>query len=152
MGMQHPKHGLSLMGYGQRGYGLIEVLVATGLLGMIVGGFVTAMITGFRVSDAHHERVTGEALARVQLEYIRNSEYFVPPSLPYLIPPGSDPGAYPAPPPSITLPTGYAVTAEIIQYCDDSVCYPTDELQLVTVRVFRNGKPVATISDLRTKR
>lgn len=150
--MLHPKHSLSLMRESQRGYGVIEVLVATGVLGIVVAGFMTALGTGFRVTNTHDERVTGEALARIQLEYIRNSDYFIPPSVPYLIPGSPDPGAYLVPPPSITPPPGYTVMAEIIQYCDDLGCYPTDELQQVNVKVFRDGKPVKTISDLKTRR
>ena len=136
----------------QRGFTLLETLVAMGILGFVGVAFMTALFTGFTTTDMNDKLVTAENLVRAQLEYSRGQDYFVPPTVPYLIPPGNDPSAYTVPPPSVTLPFGYDVTVEVAQYCDDSGCYLVDEMQQITARAFHDGKLVSRVSDLKTNR
>ena len=119
---------------GQRGFGLLEVLVGVGLLGFILGAFLTTLGTGFRATTTQDQQVTAGALARSQLESIRSADYFAPPSVPYLIPPGN------------------SVVVEIAQYCDDVQCYPVDEIQQVSAAVWHDGKSVRQISVLKARR
>lgn len=137
---------------GQRGFGLLEVLVGVGLLGFILGAFLTTLGTGFRATTTQDQQVTAGALARSQLESIRSADYFAPPSVPYLIPPGNDPGVYAVPAPNFTPPPQYSVVVEIAQYCDDVQCYPVDEIQQVSAAVSHDGKPVRQISVLKARR
>ena len=86
----------------QRGFGRLEVLEGVGLLAFSRGAFLTTLDTGFRATATHDQLVTGENLVRTHLETMRGADCFVPLSVPYLIPPGNDPGAYALPPPNVT--------------------------------------------------
>ena len=110
------------------------------------------MNTGFKSADLSDAKVTAQNLVRLELEYIRSQGYFEPPTSPYLIPPGGDPGAYAVPPPGITLPAGFDITVEITQYCDGATCYPIGEIQKVRTIVSREGRPLASVADLKTSR
>ena len=136
----------------QRGISLLENLIAVALVAIIVSAYLTLLNTGFKSADLSDAKVTAQNLVRVELEHIRSQGYFEPPTSTYLIPPGSDPGAYAVPPPGVTLPTGFDMTVEITQYCDASTCYPIAEIQQVTASVSREGRPLAGVADLKTSR
>lgn len=59
----------------QRGFTLVEVIIALALLGVIaiayLGGLATAS-SAILISD---ERTTAESLARSQMEYVKNQDY-----------------------------------------------------------------------------
>ena len=136
----------------QRGISLLENLIAVALVALIVSAYLTLLNTGFKSADLGDAKVTAQNLVRVELEHIRSQGYFEPPTSPYLIPPGSDPGAYAVPPPGVTLLAGYEMTLEIKQYCDATTCYPLAEIQQVTASVSREGRPLASVADLKTSR
>ena len=136
----------------QRGISLLENLIAVALVALIVSAYLTLLNTGFKTADQSDANVTAQNLVRVELEHIRSQDYFEPPTSPYLIPPGSDPGAYAVPPPGVTLPSGFEMTVEITQYCDATTCYPLAEIQQVTTSVSREGRPLASVADLKTSR
>ncbi len=136
----------------QRGFTLIESLVAMGILGFIGVAFMSALYTNFNATDITDKSVIAENLSRAQLEYISNQDYFVPPSVPYLIPPGNDTGAYSVPPPGVTPPSEYTLTLEITQYCDGSGCYPINQIQKITAKILRQGEFVRKLSNLKTNR
>jgi prepilin-type N-terminal cleavage/methylation domain-containing protein len=59
----------------QRGFTLIEVLIALGLLGVVGIAFLGTLATssnGIMVSD---ERATAESLARSEMEYVKSQDY-----------------------------------------------------------------------------
>ena len=60
---------------GERGFSLIEVLVALALLGIIAAGFLMAINTAAKAVFVADERTTAESLARSQLEYVKTQEY-----------------------------------------------------------------------------
>ena len=136
----------------QRGISLLENLIAVALVAFLVGAYLTLLDTGFKSADLVDARVAAQNLVRVQMEYIRSQSYFEPPSSTYLIPPGTDPGAYAVPPPGVTPPSDFDVTVEITQYCDDATCYPIEEMQQVRTSVSREWKPLASVADLKTNR
>ncbi|MCI0888549.1 MAG: type II secretion system protein [Chloroflexi bacterium] len=136
----------------QRGISLLENLIAVALVALIVSAYLTLLNTGFKSADLGDAKVTAQNLVRVELEHIRAQGYFEPPTSPYLIPPGDDPGAYAVPPPGVTLLPGFEMTLEIKQYCDATTCYPIAEIQQVTAIVSREGRPLASVADLKTSR
>ena len=131
---------------------MIETLVGVAILGVVGSVFVSAVGTGLGAVDRMDAQVTAQNLVRTQLESIRSEAWFLPPSVPYSIPPGNDPDAYQVPAPGVTLPTGYTMTVEIAPFCDDSGCRPIEEIQQITAKVFRDGRFVSKISDLKVLR
>ena len=126
-----------------RGFSMLETIIAVAILGAIGVGFMTALATTVLSTDITDEQLTAENLLRTQMEYIRDQAFV-----------DSGPGSYDAyvPPAGITLPTGYTITVVAEQYCDSTQCYPTGEIQKITARVFRDGVIVKRLEDLKTKR
>jgi prepilin-type N-terminal cleavage/methylation domain-containing protein len=80
---------------GQRGFSLIEVLMAIGVLGIILPALVLGLITATRVLVMTDVRETARDLAQAQMEYVQAQPYADPPD--YL------------PLSSAEVPEGYAV-------------------------------------------
>ena len=136
----------------ERGLSLLENLISVALVALIISAYLTLLNTGFKSADSNDAKVTAQNLVRVQMEHIRGRSYFEPPSSPYLIPPGSAPGAYSVPPPGVTLPAGVEMVVEVAQYCDGATCYPIAEIQQITTYVTREGRPLASVADLKTNK
>jgi prepilin-type N-terminal cleavage/methylation domain-containing protein len=63
---------------GERGFTLIEVLIALLILSIFVGAFLGGVGTSAKAVMLEDERVTAESLARSQIEYIKQQSYVVP--------------------------------------------------------------------------
>ena len=59
----------------EKGFSLIEVLVALALLGIIAAGFLLAVSTATKAVLIAGERTTAESMARSQMEYVKEQEY-----------------------------------------------------------------------------
>lgn len=59
----------------ERGFSLIEVVIAIALLGIIAAGVLYALATTSKVLFIADERTTAESLARQQMEYIKDQPY-----------------------------------------------------------------------------
>lgn len=59
----------------QKGFSIIEVVIAVALLGIIAAGFLSAMATASKVFFIADVRATAESLARSQAEYVKNQDY-----------------------------------------------------------------------------
>lgn len=59
----------------EKGFTLIEVLVALAILGIIGTGFLMALATASKAIIIADERTTAESLARSQMEYVKNQAY-----------------------------------------------------------------------------
>lgn len=71
---------------GQKGIGLLEVLLAVAILGVIGVGFMQALATTSEGADSHEKRVTASSLAQSQVEYIKSSAYLADGNYPKLSP------------------------------------------------------------------
>jgi type II secretory pathway pseudopilin PulG len=144
---------------GGNGIGLLETLVALGVLGFIGVAFMTALGVSFKSTEISEEQVIAEDLARTQLEYIRDQGYCIPGGVtPYIIPQDGACGTYDVPPPGLTPPSLYTITLEITEYCDGlgpeepGGCYDVVQFQKLTARVFHDGGLVTKIEDMKTNR
>lgn len=63
----------------QKGFGLIEVVIALGLLGIVGIAFLGALATSSNAVMANDERATAESLARSQMEYVKSQDYYSAP-------------------------------------------------------------------------
>ena len=59
----------------EKGFSLIEVLIAIALLGIIAVAFLGGLATASKALVIADERTTAESLARSQMEYVKNQDY-----------------------------------------------------------------------------
>jgi type II secretory pathway pseudopilin PulG len=59
----------------ERGVGLLEVVIAIGLLGILLAGFIPAMMGITRSNISVDDRATAKNLAERQMEYIKGQPY-----------------------------------------------------------------------------
>jgi len=59
----------------ERGFTLIEVIIAVALLGIIAIAFLGGLATASRAIFIADERATAESLARTEMEYVKNCDY-----------------------------------------------------------------------------
>ena len=59
----------------EKGFSLIEVMIAIALLGIIGTVFLGALATASKAMFVSDERATAESLARSQMEYVKSQEY-----------------------------------------------------------------------------
>ncbi|MFC1971394.1 hypothetical protein ACFLV0_05680 [Chloroflexota bacterium] len=70
---------LSVFRQHSEGFGLIETVIAVGLLGIIAVGFLGAMATSYKVVVLADEQVTAKSLARSWMEYVEQLDYISAP-------------------------------------------------------------------------
>ncbi len=127
-----------LMG-NEKGWTLVEVIIALGILGMIGIAFFSSLSGASKALFVADERATAESLARSEMEYVKSSDnYTIAPwsynvsTNPTTTPWGS----------SHALSTDYNdYTANVIA---EPLSAPDDGIQKITVTVKHNDKPVIT--------
>jgi prepilin-type N-terminal cleavage/methylation domain-containing protein len=62
-------------GRGQRGFLLIEVLVAMAIFGVVSVGFLSALIAGYHGVIVAHDQTMAQSLTRTTLENVRTAAY-----------------------------------------------------------------------------
>lgn len=134
----------------EKGFTLIEVLVALAITSLIVVAFLMAMNIAHRATFISNERTTAESLARSQMEDIKNEPY-----INY-----SDPlhGVYV----TTAYPTGYGISFTVIPF-DPGTGNPysdlgggifdgDDGIQKIAVTVDHNGNDVLTLEGYKVDR
>ena len=117
----------------EKGFTLLESLMALAILGVAIVAIVAALVTGSRATLMHSEQATAESLARSQLEYVIGvtGYQFAPVD-------GSNPYGLN---PSLDLTGGWVLLTNVT-----AVGSTDDGLQRVAVNVSRNGKQILTIA------
>ena len=114
----------------EKGFTLIEVLVALGLLGIIAVAFLTGIATSSKAILIANERTIAESLARSQMEYVKELDYNGATSY--------DPAQIPA------EHVGFSATIDVVELAAG--------LQEITVTIDYYGEVVITLEDYKVNR
>jgi len=130
----------------EKGFLLIETLVALALLGITAVGLLSGLATTFRAGWISQERVIAESLAKSQWEYIKAQDYILTADYDPIDP---DKCYQLIDIPDELLEKGYVIEINtpqaIISPGEDS----DFELQSITVVINREDKPLLMMSDYR---
>jgi len=117
---------------GEEGVGLVETLIAVGILGLALTVLLAAVSAGSLAVSRTEERVAAENLARSQLEYTKSQDFLAPPA------------SYATVPPS---PGGYGVAVEAVSIPDTN-----SSIEKITVTVSRGGRELLVVEDYKVDR
>jgi type II secretory pathway pseudopilin PulG len=117
---------------GEEGVGLVETLIAVGILGLALTVLLAAVSTGSLAVSRTEERVAAENLARSQLEYTKSQAYLTPPASYAIVTPS---------------PGGYDVAVEAASIPDTN-----SAIEKITVTVSRDGKTLLVVEDYKVNR
>jgi prepilin-type N-terminal cleavage/methylation domain-containing protein len=119
---------------GEKGFALLEVLVAIAIIGVVAAGFLLAMKNAVQGAEITDRIDTARVIAQAQMEYIKTQPF--------------------------RADADYAIDSALMsQYPGYSVPDPTVEnaqdrdglIQKITVSVIHDGKTVMTLQDCKTK-
>ena len=120
----------------EKGFTLIEVLIAIALLGIIGIAFLGGLSTASKALFLADERTTAESLARSQMEYVKIQDYDP-----------TDTQSYE----QVDVPSGDYPDFTISVNADP--LNPTDDgIQKITVVVKHHGKEIITLEDYKVDR
>ncbi|NQT49037.1 MAG: hypothetical protein HQ578_08710 [Chloroflexi bacterium] len=111
----------------QTGVGLVEILVAVAILGVIGVGFLLALTNTVDGTEFHEVKVTASSLAQSQVEYIKSQAYAA-----------DDPVSYVEISP---LPPGYEIDVDVVEEGVGK--------QEVTVTVYHQGDFALSMTTLK---
>ena len=112
----------------QKGFALIETLVALGIFGLAAVTSLSGMATITQGNVIASDRATAESLVRSEIEYIKQCAYQY------------DASEYPIAP-DITLPQGWSLAPPAVE----PVHATDDGIQKITITAEHNGKSVLSI-------
>jgi len=142
-----------------RGIGLIEVLIALAILGVVAVAFLSGLSTSLKAVFIADERSTAVALAQSQMEYVKSENYSAISGWAYTVTISThsystDPQWPEDPPPLSSDYSGYCVKAESGQI--DGATAEADGIRKITITVYHNedcaGEEVLTLKDYKVKR
>ena len=117
---------------GQKGFGLIEVLIAVAILSIAATAFLGAISTSAIAINKQDRKITSEAIAVSQINHTKSQAYQIAPASYAVIP---------------SLPTNYLVTSDAT-----AIAGRDDNIQLITVTVSRGGNVLYTLEDYKVNR
>jgi prepilin-type N-terminal cleavage/methylation domain-containing protein len=137
----------------ERGFSLVEVVIAIALLGIVGVAFLGGLSTASKAIFTADERATAESLARTEMEYVRNQDYSIAP-WDYELPSGTSSGVFPSwwNTANHTLPAGYAgYTVNVSTTLLPS--HSTDDgIQKIAVDIKHLNKEIFTLEGYRSLR
>jgi prepilin-type N-terminal cleavage/methylation domain-containing protein len=108
---------------GDKGFVLIETIVAIALLGIVAVFFLSSVGTATKATVIADEQVTAESLARIQIEYLKACDYQYSAS------------EYPLDP-MLDIPARWSITNPTVEALHDT----DDGIQKVIFTVQRDGE------------
>ncbi len=117
---------------GQKGFGLIEVLIAVTILSIAATAFLGAISTSAIAINKQDRKITSEAIAVSQMNHTKSESYLIAPS------------SYPIMP---SVPTNYVVTSDAT-----AIAGKDENIQLITITVSRGGNTIYTLEDYKVNR
>lgn len=115
----------------QRGFMMIEMMLAVAIVGTAMFAVVSAFSTSARSATFVQETATAQWLATSQIEFIRTAEYVI------------TPGTYT----TVPSPAGYAVAN-----ATSAVSGGDSNIQTVTVTITKSGEVIFTTSTVKVNR
>ncbi len=135
-----------------RGFSLLEVMLAVGLLGIVGIGLMMGLSGAYRAQEVNRSLVVGESLVRSALEQVRSAEYLE--TYGEFVFKRWEEAEF-------TIPRGYSVDIFTEAVCPEDplakfVVLITDcefdNLQRTIVRVSREGRILSVVEDLKARR
>ena len=123
----------------EKGFSLIEVMIAIAILGIIGVVFLGGLATASKAMFVSDERATAESLARSQMEYVKNQEQEYDYNDPQLLYEQADVVS--------STHSGYFISVDA-----DPLHDPDDGIQKITVTVKHDGTTVITLEDYKVDR
>jgi len=130
----------------EKGFSLVEVIVALGLMAILAVGLLSGLATTFRAGGISQERVIAESLAKSQWEYIKAQDYILTADYD----PADPEKSYEL----IDIPDELAMKDYTVEIDPpQAVTTPSEdsdfEIQSITVVIHREDKPLLMMSDYR---
>jgi len=116
----------------QKGFGLVESLIAVAILGSTVFMLLGSLSTGSLSVGILYEETISENIGRMQMEYTKSLAFH---SAPYVYQPVTE------------IPDDYSVTATA-----SSITGRDTNIQKITVEVYRNGERTHTLEGYKVNR
>ena len=121
----------------EKGQGLLEVLIATALIGMVVVGLMGGVVVGILGTNSVDQGTTATNIARSQMEFVKSQAY-------------DGTGHYDVLP-QADLPEGWTTDQITIVVATPPGADP-NYLQLITVTVSFDSAPIFTLEGYKTNR
>ena len=130
----------------EKGFSLVEVIVALGLMAILAVGLLSGLATTFRAGGISQERGIAESLAKSQWEYIKAQDYILTADYD----PADPEKSYEL----IDIPDELAMKDYTVEIDPpQAVTTPSEdsdfEIQSITVVIHREDKPLLMMSDYR---
>ena len=127
-----------------RGFSMLEVVIAIGLLGIIAVSVLVALQTAALALISADRRATAESIARTQMEYVRY--------LPYEGDPEEGPPQYDLDPQIDSIkPPDFSIVTTAIRLNMDENPNDDDGIQQITVTVSHEDIVVVTLEDYKRR-